>query len=267
MLIITFLGIAVGLILGLTGAGGGILAVPALVMGMQWSMTQAAPIALIAVGLAAATGALDGLQKGQVRYKAALLMAGAGALSAPLGILLAHQLPEAQLKFIFAALMLFVALRMLRGVLLPAPAYQPNRPKPCKLNQNTGKFIWTTRATLTIGAIGGVSGLFTGLLGVGGGFLLVPALHRYTQLNIHSIVSTSLMVIALISGSTVVIALWKTQTACLGTWFFVVSVILGMLFGRHYAPRIAAQTIQLGFAVLCLVAALIVLFEAIACLN
>ena len=123
MLIISALGVAVGLMLGLTGAGGGIFAVPALVLGMHWSMTQAAPIALIAVGLAALTGALDGLRKRQTRYKAAFLMALAGTATAPMGLLVARQLPEYLLMLLFCAIMLIVAYRMLKPLLgLGSPA-------------------------------------------------------------------------------------------------------------------------------------------------
>ncbi|MFJ1017246.1 TSUP family transporter, partial [Bordetella bronchiseptica] len=75
-----FLGILIGLTLGLTGAGGGILAVPALVLGLGMDMPQAAPVALMAVGLAAAVGSAEGLRRGTVRYKAAALMSVVGGL-------------------------------------------------------------------------------------------------------------------------------------------------------------------------------------------
>jgi uncharacterized membrane protein YfcA len=67
MVISLILGILVGAILGLTGAGGGILAVPALVAGMGLSMQQAAPMALVAVAGSAVLGALEGLRKKLVR--------------------------------------------------------------------------------------------------------------------------------------------------------------------------------------------------------
>jgi uncharacterized membrane protein YfcA len=60
------LGMLIGAVLGLTGAGGGILAVPVLVAGMHWFMRQAAPVALIAVATGAAVGATDGFKQGLV---------------------------------------------------------------------------------------------------------------------------------------------------------------------------------------------------------
>ena len=81
MIIVLLLGLTVGVILALTGAGGGILAVPLLVFGAGLSMAEAGPIGLLAVGLAATLGAVMGLKNGTVRYKAALLIATAGIIS------------------------------------------------------------------------------------------------------------------------------------------------------------------------------------------
>ncbi len=81
MIAVLVLGFAVGVILALTGAGGGILAVPFLVFGVGLSMAEAGPIGLLAVGLAATLGAVMGLRNGIVRYKAALLTASAGSFA------------------------------------------------------------------------------------------------------------------------------------------------------------------------------------------
>lgn len=262
MLLVSVLGVGVGLVLGLTGAGGGILAVPALVLGMHWSMTQAAPIALIAVGLAALTGAIDGLKKKLVRYKAAFLMAFIGSLAAPIGVHLAHILPEFFLMWLFSAIMILVAMRMIRPFFSAQIAHAGPAPARCQLCKQTGRFIWNQSTFSTISIIGAVSGLFTGMLGVGGGFLIVPALQRYTSLSMHSIVATSLMVIALISTSTVGLALWQTPTFPFGTWHFVGAVVIGMLIGRGASSYIPGQIIQLSFAFLCIVAAAIVAMKA-----
>src|SRR5690554_6488072 len=86
MLVGSILGFIIGVVLGLTGAGGGIFAVPALVFGLGMDIQTAAPVALMAVGMAAALGALHGLRHGIVRYRAAFVLAASGSLTAPLGI-------------------------------------------------------------------------------------------------------------------------------------------------------------------------------------
>src|SRR5690625_7202583 len=70
------------------------------------------------------------------------------------------------------------------------------------------------------------------------------------------------MVIALISGSAVTVGLWQSRTLPAGSWYFVMAVINGMILGRLLAPRLPARQIQLVFALLCLVAASIVLLQA-----
>lgn len=256
-------GFIVGLTLGLTGAGGGILAVPALVLGVGLSMTTAAPIALIAVGLAALTGAIDGLRRKMVRYKAAVLMSVAGGLISPFGVALAKRLPEFWLMLLFSLVMLIVAARMFTQARTLTPDSPiPAQTKTCMTSDSTGKFVWTLPCTLTIAAIGATSGLLTGLLGVGGGFIIVPMLKRFTNLSMHSIVATSLMVIALISAVTVMNALALSPALHPATWPFVLLVVAGMIFGRVIGPGIPATTIQQGFAAICTLSACIVLINA-----
>src|SRR5690625_7733366 len=103
--------------------------------------------------------------------------------------------------------MILIAARMLRGLCGRRTPSAPAQPKTCNLNTQTGKFVWTPPTLMTIGGIGAVTGLFTGLLGVGGGSLVVPALQRFTPLSLHSLVATSLLVIALMSCSAVTVGL------------------------------------------------------------
>ncbi|TDN62859.1 sulfite exporter TauE/SafE [Paraburkholderia sp. BL10I2N1] len=80
------LGSVVGLILALTGAGGAIVAVPLLLFVLRLEVAEAAPIALLAVGLSAGMGAIIGLRAGIVRYRAAGFIALTGILSSPIGL-------------------------------------------------------------------------------------------------------------------------------------------------------------------------------------
>lgn len=261
MLIGAFLGVLIGALLGLTGAGGGILAVPALVFGLGMAMRQAAPVALIAVGAAAAAGTLQGLRQGIVRYRAAAVLAVSGILASPLGIRLARQLPDVWLTAIFAAVMVIVAYRMFRSSQDHGPELGAAPPlgKACQVSGATGRFIWTPRMFLTLVAIGIVSGVSTGMLGVGGGFIIVPALTYFSELRVHSIVATSLMVIALISAATVSMAWAQGFTLTEHAWAFSLAAVGGMGIGRLFAPRIPARALQRGFALTCvLVAAVMV---------
>lgn len=105
------LGLLVGIVLALTGAGGGILTVPLLVFVMGLGLPQAAPIGLLAVGLAAWVGAVIGLREGIVRYKAAVLMAFCGMLLAPAGVWAAGRLEHSMLAMLFALVLFYVAFR------------------------------------------------------------------------------------------------------------------------------------------------------------
>lgn len=257
------LGLVIGAVLGLTGAGGGIFAVPALVFGLGMDIRSAAPVALLAVGSAAALGALQGLRQGLVRYKAAVLLAAAGAITAPFGIRLAHWLPSQWLNLTFVAAMVVVAYRMFMssrnaqndGDLSMA------RAGVCKVSRETGRFIWTPRMVTTLGSIGALSGLFTGMLGVGGGFIIVPALAYFSELRMHSIVATSLLVIALLSAVTVFITFGTNPSLTAPTWAFSVVALAGMAGARLLAPKIPSATLQRVFSLASIVVAVMMLMR------
>ena len=258
------LGFAVGAILGLTGAGGGIFAVPALVFGLGMDMRAAAPIALAAVGMAAGLGALQGLRQGIVRYKAASVLASAGAITSPLGIKLAHWLPASWLPVMFALVMLLAAYRMAMSSRGPGAeeAFAMERPVVCKVSSETGRFIWGWRTAATLGGIGAVTGLFTGMLGVGGGFIIVPALSYFTELRMHSIVATSLMVVALLSTLTIFAAGAQGAAFPPSAWVFVGASLTGMAVARLFASNIPSKVLQRFFALACVAVAAIMLLRA-----
>jgi len=266
MLLASVLGLLMGLVMGLTGAGGGILGVPALVLGLGLSMTQAAPVSLLAVGATAAVGAVDGLRHGLVRYRAALLIALLGALFSPVGVFLAHQLPEALLMGLFSGLMVLVAWRMLqREKREDGPSDHGTASwgqKNCMLDQQTGRFAWTAKCSATLAALGAVTGAVSGLLGVGGGFLIVPAFKQLTDVQMRGIVATSLMVISLLSLVGVAGAFHAGVRIESVGWVFIGASIVGMLAGRRLCSVIPARTLQMGFASLCVLVAVGMLVKA-----
>ena len=272
--LLPLLGIVSGLMLGLTGAGGSVLAVPLLMAAMGWSLQQAAPLALFAVAIGAGIGTMLAWDVSYVRYRAALLMAVTGAMAAPLGLHLAARLPQSWLLQLFAVALVIVALRMAQQARLHPEETRIVRASVsgdgdaargplCRLNDR-GRIVWTALSIGVIGCIGAVTGLLSGLLGVGGGFVIVPALRAVTPLSIHSAIATSLMAIALTSGAAAVAA---TQSVSALEWSqalpYVAGTLAGMLLGRHFAPRITGPVLQFSFAGAMLLTAVTMLLESL----
>ncbi|MCU6435675.1 sulfite exporter TauE/SafE family protein [Undibacterium sp. Jales W-56] len=256
MLFALIIGLVVGAVMGLTGAGGGIIAVPALVEAMGWQMQQAMPVALLAVTAGALVGAVEGFRKKLVRYRAAIIMALVGMPLTSAGVLVAHQLSQTWLMAVFAGILLVVAVRLINGS-APVTAPTSNAPALLCINTATGRFDWTLTTSVVIASIGGVAGFITGLLGVGGGFVIVPMLRRYTNVSMHGAVATSLLVIALVGSAGVGSAVLHGAVIPLEfTAFFMVSSALGMLAGRQIARHLREDTIQRAFAALLVLVAL-----------
>jgi uncharacterized membrane protein YfcA len=178
LLIAPALGIFVGILMGLTGAGGGILSVPLLVFALQLKVAEAAPIALTAIALAAGVGALLGYKNKILRYRAAIFMALFGLLISPLGLWLAQRIPNHPLLILFSCTLFYVSTRLYLEARNEILGIQPKAqlPPPCLLNAQYGKLNWNIPCARALMFSGGLAGFLSGLLGVGGGFIIVPAL-------------------------------------------------------------------------------------------
>ncbi len=259
------LGAAVGLVLALTGAGGGVLAVPLLVLVLGWPLSQAAPTALLAVGLAAALGALQGLRAGEVRWRAALLMGGFGMLGAPLGVALSHVLPATPLLWAFALLMLWLGWRQwprAQAAQASQASQAATQVKPACVVNAQGRLNWTSPCARAIAGTGMVSGTLSGLIGVGGGFVIVPALQRHTDLVLRQVQLTSLAVIALVAISGVGSAAWHGQLSWQGALPFAAGAMVAMGLGRRLADRMQQALSQKLFAASCILVALLLMGRA-----
>ncbi len=254
------LGALVGLVLALTGAGGGVLAIPLLVYGLQLPVQQAAPVGLVAVGLASALGAVLGLRQGIVRYRAAMLIGAAGMLLAPLGVMLAQHVPNRPLIGAFSLVLIYSAWRMLKR---PAAHGEHPLSVPCQVSPSDHRLTWTRPCARALAVTGLFSGLMSGLLGVGGGFVIVPALTRYTELDPRSIQVTSLAVIALVSLSGVTAAAMQGSLRWDVAQPFALGTVVALLVGRQIAGKLDAKRLQQAFAWFTLIVALWMLARAI----
>ncbi|HVK32935.1 MAG TPA: sulfite exporter TauE/SafE family protein [Burkholderiaceae bacterium] len=243
------IGLAIGLLMGITGAGGGVLAVPALVFGLGISMQQAAPVAMVAVSIAAWVGAVEGLLRRVVRWRAAIVIALAAAPFAALGVAIAQRVSDLALRVVFIGVLSFVAWRQLASRAPRAEAENlAARGHVATLNPSTGRFVWTRRAWAGFGAIGAAMGFFSGLLGVAGGFVLVPLLGRWTALSASMLVGTSLLVTAMV---TVFGAFFSVLHGASLPWpstaWFAATLVAGMLAGRIAVRRLPERWIKRAF--------------------
>ncbi|MGI8331741.1 sulfite exporter TauE/SafE family protein [Actinomadura scrupuli] len=184
MLTAVLLGAVIGVLLGLLGGGGSILAVPALVYGAGLTLSAAIPTSLLVVGISAATAVLPRIRAQQVRWRMAAVVGGAGAVTAFGGAALNRLLPAPAVMIGFAAVMVVAGWRMLAE----------NAPAGGACALPGGGVDWRGCLPKAITA-GAAVGLLTGLFGVGGGFLIIPALVLGLGLPMTVAVGTSLLIV------------------------------------------------------------------------
>ncbi|MEZ2759421.1 sulfite exporter TauE/SafE family protein [Providencia vermicola] len=262
MLLLIFEGLLIGCLLGLTGAGGGILAVPALMASQNWTVALAAPVGLLAITLAAFIGVIQGLINKTIRYKAAIWIAIVSIPFAKYGIFLAQIITPVWLTLIFSLVMLYVAHRTFFAQMAEL------NDAPCQISQETGKFIWNIKTASILGSIGIIAGLLTGVLGVGGGFVIVPALRKVSNLNIKSIIATSLMVIFCIGSVSILINILNGfQYPKEISLIFITSCVIGLLIGRVIINYISIKLVKNIFASLIIIVSFSLIYSVLDELN
>jgi uncharacterized membrane protein YfcA len=190
-------------------------------------------------------------------------MAVCGVPVTRLGQHWAHLMPQFMLMGVFALLMLAVSWRFYKQSQQTDLNFEDDALRLAFIDSETSKFIWTPIAALILAGIGMLTGLMTGLLGVGGGFLIVPLMRRFTHLALPSIVATSLFVITLVGSGGVVNALLAgAELPVIATSGFVGAMVSGMLIGRRVSRTLQPWQIQRGFALLLFLVSAYMLFKA-----
>ena len=218
----------VGLSLGLLGSGGSIVTLPVLVYVASIPVNQAVGMTLVIVGGTSALGSLLHLRRGNFDLRAAAFFSVSGIVGAFVGAKFTHLVSAPMLMFLFGALMLVVGIRLLRNGEAKAVAHEC-RPVRCL-------------------AIGVAVGVLTGFLGVGGGFLILPALVLFAGLEMKPAIGTSLAIIAVNCVGGLVGQLryvnfdWRLMLG------FLLAAIAGMFVGAALAKQLSAAVLRRGFA-------------------
>jgi uncharacterized membrane protein YfcA len=231
------LGLFVGIVLGVVGGGGSIIAVPALVYGVGLTPAEAIPTSLLVVGVSSLAALLPRLRE-RINWPVVLLVGAAGIPAAWGGTAVGRLLDPNILMLAFAAIMAIAGIRML------------TRTTETEGSCSTGPTrAFRSCAPKAVG-VGLLVGFLTGLLGVGGGFLITPALTLFLGLRMRQAVGSSLAIIVINSaagfgahaaGFTIE---WPTVLA------FAIPAVLGSLGAARLARRLNDKHVRISFAVL-----------------
>jgi len=252
------IGVLIGLVLGLTGAGGSIFAVPLLVLLLSLPVNEAVGIALGTVAVSALYGTVNNWHHKTILWIPALILAVFGALLAPLGKWLGHQIQDTQLLGAFSLLAIVIAARMWRQTIKHPELARVVRSgeispgefmKPVCRASPTGQFKWRFPCVGSLVLGGLVVGLLTGLFGVGGGFLIVPLLLFLTQVSMQQAVGTSLLIITVVSGAGFVsYAVTSPELDWQLLGLLSAGGLVGMFIGHLVGHKIAGPQLQRVFA-------------------
>lgn len=246
------LGALIGVLLGLLGGGGSILAVPALVYGMGFGVQEAIPVSLIVVAAASAVGALPKIRARQVQWRLAGIFAAAGIPATVLGSAISRHLPASALLTGFAAVMVIAGVRML--------ADRGGAGTACEVR--AGQVNWRRCAPRSIGA-GLLVGLLTGLFGVGGGFLIIPALVVLLGVEMCTAIGTSLLIIVANSLAGIFSHLHGVSIDWSVTAGFVAAAMVASLLAGYFGTKLDTARLQHWFAYLVFAVAVYVLVDTV----
>lgn len=242
-------GSLVGLSLGVTGSGGSLIAIPLLVYALGTSVQEAVSLSLALVAAAACLGAIEAFQSGLVKVKAALLLSGTGMIGGWVGAA-GHRLVREEITLV------------LFGVLMIVAAGQMWWRTTLREDSEEGSIcadLFPRTCWVKVSGIGLVVGLLTGFFGVGGGFVIVPALTLLLGFPMRVAVGTSLLIIMLIALTGVAAYARLVPLDLRGLSFLIAGAIIGMVAGRQVSRALSPRLLTRAFAVVAWAVAVILI--------
>ncbi len=232
-------GAVIGFALGATGGGGALLAVPLLVYLLGVKVQSAAAVSLVVVAGSALLGLYQRRNSGNIRVRIALVFSATGAVGAWTGAFGQRLVREETVLLWFGIMMLAAAWHMWRR------GNQPNeQPGGERCAERFPRSCW-----ITVSLIGLVVGVLTGFFGVGGGFVIVPALALVLGLPMRAAIGTSLLIIVLIAVGGFLGYLHSGAVDWQLTGLLLVGSGIGMTAGTKAAALASPVVLTRGFAV------------------
>lgn len=246
------LAVFIGISLGLLGGGGSVLALPVLVYVMGISPKSAIAMTLIIIGLVSILGVIPHWQRGNVQLKTAALFGLATMVGAFLGAKIAAlpMITDTVQMLLFAILMTIAAIFMIRRSFKSPQTVDDLYPRPlCQ-------YCW-----LWLISEGIIVGILTGLVGVGGGFAIVPALVLLGKVPMKQAIGTSLVIITLNSAAAFIGYLGQVNLNWALILSFTIAASFGTIVGGYLSKFVPTHRLQQSFGYFLLAVASFVLIQ------
>jgi hypothetical protein len=244
-------GTVTGLLLGLLGSGGSIVTLPALVYIVGVGVKPAMAMTFGIVAITAAFASIQHGRKGRVKLTVAAMFGLSGMAGTYLGARLGVWVPDTLQMIMFASIMLLAAWRMCSS----QPARQTVAGPALRADQGAFRLPH-------IAVHGVIAGVLTGMVGVGGGFLIVPALVLLSGLSIRDAVGTSLVVVALKSMAGFVGYVGEVDIDYGMMLGFALVAIIASLAGAVLSNRIPGERLKAVFGIFLVFMAAAILLES-----
>ena len=259
-ILVILAGLSTGILLGLLGSGGSIATVPALIYLLGVSPKSAIALSLGIVGITAMVSAINHFRFGNIKLRVAAVFGPFGMLGTYAGTKLGILMPEILQLGLFAFVMYAAAFRMLK-------------PKRNLSLAETGIVCDTPEMAPPVGAVslhfgyvallGLAVGLLTGMVGVGGGFLIIPALVLFAGIPMKQAVGTSLVIVALnsVTGFIGYYGVVPVDYTLMVT--FTAVAIIGGFVGARISCHVSAESLRWGFGLFLVIVASYILIKSV----
>ena len=239
----------VGILIGLLGSGGSIVAIPAFIYLANYTTARATDAALVLVTISATIAVVGYSKKSQILYKDTSLFAISGILSAYLGTYVNSKLSDQVLLWVFAFVLVIASIAM------PLSKKIQNKKDPTD-DENK-------QNTVLILVVGLVFGFLTGLIGVGGGFLIIPLLVVVLRYKFSFAVGTSVVIILINALSSIVFRIFVSNIEILNLIPLAVLAAMGAFLGIYLNGKLNKEVLQRAFSILVIAITIFTLVDAL----
>ena len=255
LILLPIIAFFIGIVAAMLGIGGGVFMVPALVL-LPWHALDpavASGTSLAAIIFTSVSSTFRYMKQKRIDHLLGLALASTTIPGAFLGSYSKSLIETRLLGIIFAFFMIFVAARMLVGKRMVKEKIDVRKTgdgKTRKIIDNYGNIFTYSVNIRLIPFLGLTAGFFSGLLGIGGGAVLVPAMNLGIGMPIHIATATSMFIMIFTSISGTLTNIWLNQIRFDYAVLLAAGIIFGAQLGAHYAARVSARNLQRMFGVI-----------------